>query len=155
VTRLPPSGRAIERAVTAAVQAAQGQDAPALTEAAERLLACDEAQLRLVLQRLVLSLVEQAHPDGLDADDIRAVLAGVVRGALPWLPDLDPHAVVLVLAGTLSVTDEETPAVDPRQLGLACSLTVADLLRRLGRPLAPALAAAFADLEQTQAAELP
>ncbi|MGF7236589.1 MAG: hypothetical protein ACQSGP_16755, partial [Frankia sp.] len=110
---------------------------------------------RDVLHVLTLGLVEQAFPDGVDADDIRALLADVLRPAVAWLPDLDSHSVVLVLAGTLSVLDPDAPPGEPEALPIAYALAISHLLRVLDLPLEPELARAFDKIRTSQTMELP
>lgn len=152
---LPPAGRAIRDAVTDAVAASAAKDPAALREACGRLRAGDEIQVREVLHGLTLGLIEQAFPDGLDAEDVRGLLAEVVRSAAAWLPDLDAHAVILVLAGALSVHEDEAPRVDADALPLACALAVDHLLHRLRLPLGPELTRAFDELRRAQTMEMP
>jgi len=154
-TALPPAGRALARTVTEAVVAAAGQDRDGLRAATGTLAAGDEHVVREVLSALVLQLLEQTNPDGLDADSVRDLLEEVLREAAPWLDELDPHAVVLVLGGALAVHEEDESAADWSGLLLACALVVARLLDRAGAPLAPALDAALGELRRAQTVELP
>ncbi|WP_018504803.1 hypothetical protein [Parafrankia discariae] len=152
---LPPSGRAISREVTAAVAAVTARDPDALREACSRLRTVDELQVRDVLHGLTLGLIEQAFPDGLDAADLRALLADVLRSAAAWLPGLDAYPVAVVLTGVLSVHEEDGPPVDAEVLPIACSAVVSDLIRRLGVPLDAELARVFDELRRAQTMELP
>jgi hypothetical protein len=173
--RLPPAARAISAAATEAVEAAQAtapaHDQPEQTRAeepatqlpdraryeaaAERLAALDPHQTGLVLGETVRLLLEHLHPDGLDADDLRAVLERVVRGAVPWLPTVDPDVFVVLLTGALGVHPdaEEVAPPGPAQTARHAPLLVADLLAVSGQPLSPVLAAAFAEIAQRQAME--
>jgi hypothetical protein len=156
---LPPSGRAIHREVSAAVAAAAARDPAALRDACARLRGFDELQVRDVLHTLTLGLIEQAFPDGLDAGDLRTVLADVTRSAAAWLPSLDPYAVAVVLTGALSVQvsagETEAPPVDADALPLACVLAVGYLLQRLSVPLEPELTRVFESLREAQTMEMP
>jgi len=154
-TPLPPAGRALARAVTGAVTGAAAQDRDGLREATGTLAAADEHVVREVLSALVLHLLEQTNPDGLDADSVRDLLEEVLREAAGWLPELDPHAVVLVLGGALAVHEEDESVADWSGLLLACALVVARLLERGGVPLAPELDRALGELRRAQTVELP
>ena len=158
VNELPPAGRAIARAVAALVGAAVTRDADALRAGCVALRDCDETAAFDVLARLTLGLVERAFPDGLDADDVRALFDEVAAGAAGWLTGLDPMAVLVVVAGTLSIhppDDAPRPSLDQDALPVACALVVDHLLTRLGARLAPELARAFDELRTAQMMELP
>jgi hypothetical protein len=155
VGRVPPTGRVISDAVTAAVAATAARDSAALHGACAQLRTCEEQQVRDVLHVLTLGLIEQAFPDGVDADGVRALLAQVMRSAAAWLPDLDSDAIVLVLAGALSVHEPDAPTVDADALAIACALGVTHLLRQLQIPLGPELTRTFDDLRTAQTMELP
>jgi hypothetical protein len=152
---LPPSGLAVHRAVTTAVAAASAQNPAALDDACARLQTCDEQQVRDVLHALTLGLIEKAFPDGLDADDLRALLADVIRSATAWLPDLDPHAVVVVLTGALSVHEIDGPPIEADALPIACVLAVSHLLHQLRVPLDLELTHTFEELRTAQTMEMP
>jgi|GEM_PF-3296399 len=164
MSELPPQGRILARAVSAVVDAARQQDPVTLRAACAQLHACDETLAREILHRLTLGLVERAYPDGLDADDIQGLFDEVVRQASPWLtglpdqPGLDPYAVVIVLAGALSIhppDDAPRPSLDPDALPIACALVVDHLLTRLGARLPAELARAFDELRTAQTMEIP
>jgi hypothetical protein len=158
VTGIPPAGRAIARAVTALVGAAAARDPAALRAGCAALRGCDEVAAADLLHRLTLGLVERAFPDGLDADDIQALFDEVAAGAAGWLTGLDPMAVLVVVAGTLSIhppPDAPQPSLDQDALPIACALVVDCLLVRLSARLAPELARAFDELRVAQTMELP
>ncbi|MFD0520205.1 hypothetical protein [Paractinoplanes durhamensis] len=108
---LPPPARPIAAATSAAVEAAQLKDGEALAGAVAQLAALDPAQTGLILGVTVRLLLEDTSPDGIDADSVRAVLERCVRGAAAWQTEVDPHVVLLLLAGALGVVaeDDETP----------------------------------------------
>ncbi|SBW23648.1 hypothetical protein [Protofrankia symbiont of Coriaria ruscifolia] len=152
---LPPSGLAVHSAVTTAVAAAAAHDPAALRDACARLRTCEEQQVRDVLHALTLGLIEKTFPAGLDADDLRALLADVMHAATTWFPDLDPHAVVLVLTGALSVHETDAPPVDADALPIACALAVSHLVHQLRIPLELELTHAFDELRRAQTMEMP
>lgn len=152
---VPPSGRAIRDAVTAAVAAVANQDPAALHDAGARLRAGDELQARDVLHVLTLGLIEQAFPDGLDGDDVRTLLSDVLRPTAAWLPDLDSHSVVLVLAGTLAVLDPDAPPAGTEAVVIAYALAVNHLLGMLEVPLNAELARTFDTIRTSQTMDLP
>jgi hypothetical protein len=138
---LPAPARPIAAATDAAVAAARDHDAEALTSAVGELAALDQAQVGLILGTTVRLLLELNHPDGLDGDDIRNVLEQSVRSAATWQPEVDPHVVLVLLAGALGVHDDEEPAVKPDALARHSTLLIAHLLgtRELGEVVALAL----------------
>ena len=142
---LPAPARPIAAAATAAVAAVRAHDIAALDEAAATLAALDEARTGLVLGTAVRLLLEDAHPDGLGADDVRAALTSAVRS---W-PDADPQVLLWLLAGALGVLEEDgTPGPKPDALARHTAVLVADLLA--GRPVEPWWTAALAEIERAQ-----
>lgn len=137
-------------AATEAVEAAQAHDGVAYDRAVLRLAGADRAGL--VLGGVVRLLLEQAHPDGLDGDDVRQVLEHCVRAAAHWQPDVDPHAVLVLLAGALGVYDpgDDDAPPDPAAVARHAPLLVTDLLAATGVPLAGCLEAAFAEVARTE-----
>ncbi|MFI5931567.1 hypothetical protein [Actinoplanes sp. NPDC051494] len=147
---LPAAARPIAAATTAAVTAAKEQDREALAEAVAELSAQDQAQTGLILGTSVRVQLEARHPDGLDADDIRTVLADSVRAAAPWCPDVDPHVVLYLLANALGVwqDDEGDPPPKPEALARHAALLLAHLTG--ADPIEPLLTAALAEIERAQ-----
>jgi hypothetical protein len=147
---LPAPARPIATATTAAVEAAQRHDDAALTAAADDLGALDPAQTGLVLGTLVRLLLEDTHPDGLDGEAVRAVLERSVRAAAQWQPEVDPHVMLLLLAGALGVTDEDddTPLPKLDVQARHAALLAAELLGP--RPVPPMLTATFAEIQRAQ-----
>ncbi|GIE27533.1 hypothetical protein Ait01nite_005780 [Actinoplanes italicus] len=142
---LPAPARPIAAAATDAVTAVRAADAEALDEAAGRLAALDPAQTGLVLGTTVRLLLEDGHPDGLGADDVRTALASAVRS---W-PDADPQVVLWLLAGALGVLEEDgSPAPKPDALARNAAVLLADLL--VDRPIEPWWTAALAEIERSQ-----
>ena len=146
--QLPAPARPIAAATDAAVAAARAQDNAALTAAVAELAAQDQAQSGLILGTTVRVLLELAHPDGLDGDDIRAVLEQTVRSAAKWAPDVDPHVVLVLLAGALGVHDDEEPPLKPDALALHSTLLIARLLGP--REVKEVLTTALIEIERTQ-----
>jgi hypothetical protein len=94
-------------------------------------------------------LLEQTHPDGLDGDTVRAVLEHCVRGARDWQPGVDPHVVLLLLAGALGVTEEDdAPPPQPEIIARHAALLLADLLG--GRAIGPVLTGALDEIAARQ-----
>lgn len=149
---LPAPARAMAGGVSRAVAAAQQRDRDAYAEAVSQLGAMDPAQVSLVLGATVRLLLEQRHPDGLAGEDVGAVLRRCVRGAAAWQPDVDPHLILVLLAGALGVHDPDTevPPVGPGVLAGHAALVVADLLDGSGRPLADYLATALQEIERSE-----
>ena len=145
---LPAPARPIAAATDAAVTAARDHDVEALTSAVGELAAVDQAQAGLILGTTVRLLLELSHPDGLDGDDIRTVLEQSVRAAATWQPEVDPHLMLILLAGALGVHDDEEPPMKPDALARHSTLLIAHLLGE--RPLPPVLTRALSEIEQTQ-----
>jgi hypothetical protein len=142
---LPAPARPIAAAATAGVAAARGGDHAALDEAAADLAALDAARTGLVLGTAVRLLLEDGHPDGLGADDVRAALASCVRS---W-PEANPQVVLWLLAAALGVLDEDgAPPPKPEVLARHAAVLLADLLA--GREIAPWWTAALAEIERAQ-----
>lgn len=126
---LPAPARPIAVATEAAVAAASDRDGPALAGAVGDLAALDPSQTGLILGTAVRLLLEDTHTDGLDGNDIRAVLEGCVRDAAPWQPDVDPHVLLILLAGALGVHDDSgDPPPKPDALARHAALLLAYLL---------------------------
>ncbi|MEV5694159.1 hypothetical protein [Micromonospora globbae] len=147
---LPAPAREIAVSATEAAAAVRRRDGQAYDEAVARLAAADQSGL--VLGAVVRLLLEETHPDGLDGDDVRRVLERVARDGLQWLTDVDPHVLLVLLAGALGVYDpagDESPP-DPPAVARHAPLLVADLLTATGRPLDGYLAAALAEIERAE-----
>ncbi|WP_213454487.1 hypothetical protein [Rhizomonospora bruguierae] len=154
---LPPPARAIAAAATAAVTAARDAEPDAYRTAGERLAALDQEQVNLVLGAVVRMLLEEQHPDGLDADDVQAVLDRCARAAAVWYPDLNATALMVLLVGALGVHPDNPAEVEVPEGAVVrhAPLLVADLLAATGAKLAPYLSAAFAEIARTETLELP
>ena len=146
---LPAPARPIAAATEAAVAAAKTRDREALAEAVADLAALDPAQTGLILGTTVRLLLEDTHPDGLDGDDVRTVLERCVRAAAEWQPDVDPHVVLILLAGALGVLDDDgEPPPKPDALARHTALLLADLVQL--RPMQDYLTRALGEIERTQ-----
>jgi hypothetical protein len=146
---LPAPARPVAAATDAAVAAARARDAEALDDAVGDLAALDAARVGLILGTTVRLLLEERHPDGLTGDDVRAVLTSCVTAAAQWQPDVDPHVVLVLLAGALGVHDDDgTPPPPPGRLARHAALLLADQLD--GRPPRHFLDRALTEIEQTQ-----
>ncbi|GAA4460061.1 hypothetical protein [Phytohabitans houttuyneae] len=147
---LPTSARAIAVTATDAVAAAQAHDRDGLAAAAGPLAAAEGSGL--VLGTAVRLLLEEAHPDGLAGDDVRHVIEQCTRAAAAWEPAVDPHVLLILLAGALGVhdPDEQAPRPDPEVLARHAALLVAHLLAATPQPFTGYLTAAFAEIERTE-----
>jgi hypothetical protein len=130
--------------LTAAVDAVRGGDAiPA------DLSTVDPSRIAGLLGWVVRSLLEELHPDGMDGEDVRAVLTGCAGR-----PHADPAVLLVVLTGALGLSDpDEQPPVPPDAVAANAVLLVAYLLGT--RPLEPYLDAAFAELRRAETIEMP
>jgi hypothetical protein len=146
---LPAAARPIAAAADAAVTAAREHDGAALTEAIADLAALDPAQVGLILGTAVRLLLEDTHPDGLDGDDVRTVLEHCVRAAAGWQPEVDPHVLLILLAGALGVAnDDGEPPPGPEALARNAALLLTDLLGPRSAP--DYLTAALQEIERAQ-----
>jgi hypothetical protein len=142
---LPAPARPIAAAATAGVAAVRAADHAALDEATADLAALDPARTGLVLGTAVRLLLEDGHPDGLTADDVRAALASCVRS---W-PEADPQVVLWLLAAALGVLDEDgTTPPKPDALARNAVVLLTDLLA--GREIGPWWTATLAEIERAQ-----
>ncbi|MDP9796734.1 hypothetical protein J2S43_005246 [Catenuloplanes nepalensis] len=148
--KLPAAARAIAVPASDAVEAARLRDTAAFDAAAEALAAQDQERTGRVLGAVVRMLVEESHQDGVDSDDVRAVLAHCVREALAWQDDVDPQVVLVLLAGALGVYDPEGDDAPPKALAQARhgALLIASLLR--ARPFADYLGLAFDEIARAE-----
>ncbi|GAA4592560.1 hypothetical protein BJY16_000675 [Actinoplanes octamycinicus] len=142
---LPAPARPVAAATTAAVEAVRAGDDAALDEAVGDLAGLDPAHTGLILGTAVRLLLEDGHPDGLTADDIRDALASCVRAH----PDAHPQVVLWLLAGALGVLDEDgMPAPKPDALARNAALLLTDLLA--GRDPRTWLTAALTEIQHSQ-----
>jgi hypothetical protein len=140
--------------ISVAVDAARKADADGFREAVADLSTVDQPVLTKLLGWVVRSLLEDVHPDGLDSEDLQAVLLGCVTAARPFDFDADPSALLVVLTGALGLSDpDEQPEVTPAAVAGNAVLLLAYLLGK--RPLGPYLDAALAELRRAETIEMP
>jgi hypothetical protein len=148
---MPGPVRGLVAAVRDGVAAAGRADAESFEDAVTRLAALDPPLVAEVLGGAVRSLLEERHPDGLDGEDLRALLADSAHGA-PWAA-VDPDVLLVVLTGALGLSAEELPAVAPPAVARHALLLVAQLTA--GVPPTAHLDAAVAELARAQTVEMP
>lgn len=139
--------RAIARAAANAVAAANSRDAETFEAAAATLAATEGSGL--VLGSVVRLLLEEQNSDGLGADEVKAALVDCVTWAGAWADDVDPHAVLVLLASALGVHDPdnvEIPDPTPYELARHGALLTASLLGP--RPIDRYLTTAFAEIRR-------
>lgn len=152
VTRLsdlPAPARAIADAATTAVDAATRCDADAFEPAAATLAATEGSGL--VLGSVVRLLLEEHNQDGLGADEVKTALVDCVTWAGTWATDVDPHAVLVLLASALGVHDpdsSEVPDPSPTILARHGALLTASLLGPT--PLDRYLTTAFTEIRRRE-----
>jgi hypothetical protein len=145
---------ALAAEITAAVEAARRADAEPFRDAVARLSTVDPSRIAVLLGWVVRSLLEERHPDGLDGEDLRAVLTGCATAAGSWESGLDPEVLLIVLTGALGLADpDEQPRVPPAAVAATASLLVAYLLGP--RRLTPYLDGALAELRRAETIEMP
>jgi hypothetical protein len=152
---LPQPARDIAEAAVEAVAAAGEHDPEAFQQAVGRLGALDAEQVGRVLGAVVRLLLEDMHPDGLTADDVRMTVDRCVRSAAGWTDDVDTDLLVMLIAGALGVHQAESFPIEPARMARHAPLLVADLLAACGHPLTPVLRAAFADIEHAELSDTP
>jgi hypothetical protein len=110
----------------------------------------DAERVGLVLGTAIRAQLEAGHPDGLDGDDIRQVIAAC-QGA-----GIDPDVLLIVLAGALGIHPEEADQI-PRPSPEEVTTHAVRLLTCLVPPhrTDKALAAALRQIEQAERMELP
>jgi hypothetical protein len=144
---LPAPARPVAAAALAAVTAARQRDDEALAEAVGDLAALDSALVGLIVGTAVRLLLEDTHPGGLDGDDVRNVLERCVRSAVEWQPDVDPHVVLILLAGAFGVHDDDgEPPPKPDVLACHAAVLMADLLGDM--PVRPSASGVGGDVEE-------
>ena len=112
------------------------------------------SKVAVVLGWAVRSLLEELHPDGMDGEDVRAVLTGCTTAAGAWESEVDPSVLLVALTGALGMSDpDEQPALPPEPVARNATLLLAFLLGE--RPLARYLDAAFAELRRAETIEMP
>jgi hypothetical protein len=152
---LPGPVRSVLDAVTVTADAVAARSAPSFAAASILLGEQDPELLRLLLGHAVRQAVEERHPDGLDAEDARAVLEECVRRSLAWLPDVEVPALVAVLTGALGLQDPAEDPVVPTPVIAAHALLLLDALPVPRPALSRYLDAAVAELARAQTVELP
>jgi hypothetical protein len=146
---LPAPARPVASAATAAVLAARRREHEALDDAVADLAGLDPATSGLILGTAVRLLLEETHPDGLDGEAVRGVLERSVRTAIAWQAEVDPHVMLLLLAGALGVVEEDdTPPPKPEVQARHAALLLADLAGE--RPIEPVLTAALGEIARVQ-----
>jgi hypothetical protein len=164
------------RATAGAVDAARAGDRDAYEAAAVDLAALPSEQTGPVLTAVIRALLEQGHPDGLDGDDIQAVITGCHRAVAAWLPPdrVDTLTMVVVLASALGIHEPgltyhdaahpdaaaapddgtaPTGVPTPAECSWHAPLLVADLLG--GHRLDRYLDAAFTEIARAETMEVP
>lgn len=100
--RWPASAKDVADGITRLSAALRDEDADARSAAVSELASQKGVRVEDVYAAMLRLLLEAAHPDGLDGDDVGAV----VRDAASRDPDVSPSDVVTVVLGTLGVHPE-------------------------------------------------
>ncbi|MDY6810290.1 MAG: hypothetical protein SW127_14950 [Actinomycetota bacterium] len=154
----PLKARTIAEASGRGIRAARTHDLDAFGEAIQQLEIHPEA--REVHAHMVRELLETRFPDGLSGDDLAGVLTHTVDGAGAWDAPVDPAAVVVVLTGSLGVTDSPDSDGAARdipqpQLHSAAILAIADLAAEAALDHEPYLMRAVEEIRRSQTVEMP
>jgi hypothetical protein len=151
---MPAAARDLSTATEDGVAAVRGTDPAALADAIARLADRHFTRASLLLGGILRILLEERHPDGMDGEDVRAVLTRCVVAGSAWPSEVDPQVLLVVLTGALGLAHpDEQPPLPPPAVARAALLLTADLLGP--RPLAPYLTTALADLSRSETIELP
>ncbi|KAF0846839.1 hypothetical protein [Nocardia caishijiensis] len=149
----PSAARAIATTLAASVTAARIRDESAFHEHTAELADLPTEQVTIVASAVIRELLEAAHPDGLAADDIRAVLTDVLRGAIPWLPTLDPTTVATALTGALGIDEHpDQPRTDPHPAAVLLIGHLADTTRI---PIEDSIVRAISEVARAETVEMP
>jgi hypothetical protein len=90
--------------VARAVDAAGDADTEAYESAIATVVSLPAEPTGLVLATVTRTLIEELHPDGLDADDVQLVLGRCYRSAHAFLGDVvDVQVLIAVLAAALGI----------------------------------------------------
>jgi hypothetical protein len=150
----PRGVRVIGESVTAAVGAARAGDGEGFADAVGRLSTVDPQRVAVVLGWVIRSLLEELHPDGMDGEDLRAVLTRAATAAGTWESEVDSAGLLVVLTGALGLSDpDEQPVLPPAAVAGNATLLLTHLLGE--RPLPRYLDSAFAELERAETIEMP
>jgi hypothetical protein len=146
---------AMRSGVEAAVDSVRRADPDAFAAAVAGFALLDVAALGIVQAGAVRSLLEQLHPDGLDADDVRGVLTACAQAGV-WLADFSPDLLLLVLSGALGMTDpDQQPPAGRVPLAAHACLVLAHLSARRPAELGRHLAEAIAEIRRAETMEMP
>lgn len=138
-----------------AVAAATAQDREAFAESLRSLSRLDREQLQTLLGTAVQALIEQRHPDGLDAGDVEALVDSTLREA-SWYPAADRDQLLRVLVGALGLTeiDDDERRVDPQAVLAHGILLLSSQVRGVGE-LRRLLDHGLRELHRAQTQEMP
>lgn len=160
MTPSPADPALLTRLLTRAVDAVARADAGDFDGAGAELAGFDADQARTVLGWVLRQGLEERHPDGLDADDLREAVARTARAA-GWFPALDARILVLVLTAALGEhpDPEEVPRLGHALVLQHSLLLVHDLVAAGGAPAGPPLRrridAALAEVRRAETVEMP
>ncbi|WP_432560806.1 hypothetical protein [Kineococcus sp. SYSU DK003] len=152
----PADPALLVRLITRAVEAVARTDAAAFAEAGGELARFEPEQARVVLGWVLRRALEEQHPDGLDADDLRAAVTATARAA-GWFGGLEPRILVVVLTAALGEhpDPEEIPRLGHQLVLQHSLLLVHDLVPGTGRSLRAFLDTALAEVRRAETMELP
>ncbi len=128
---LPAPAAALDRLLVEATEATAARREDRLRAALDRLATARPEHLSRLLAAAVRPALERHHPDGVDSDDLVAMVRGLV-GAHPR-GTVDPFAVAVVLTGAFGIAitppddDPTVPQIDPEVLTRHAILVLAHL----------------------------
>jgi len=156
VSPTPADPALLVRHVTRAVDAVERADADEFASAGAELAGFDADQARIVLGWVLRQTLEERHPDGLDADDLRDAVATTAR-AVGWFPALDARILVVVLTAALGEhpDPEEIPRLGHALVLQHSVLLVHDLAPAGGPSLRQRIDAALGEVRRAETMEMP
>ncbi|MGI4896417.1 MAG: hypothetical protein ACRYF3_15020 [Janthinobacterium lividum] len=147
----------LTKTLTIAVDAAHAEQLRAFGDGVDALARFDADQFRSILGWVLHGALEELHPDGLDADDLRDVVSRIATRTSGWWPEVNPQVLVVVLTGAFGEhpEPEDVPRL-PHDVVVAHSVLVLDdLVAATGRPLARHLVPALAEVRRAETMEMP
>jgi hypothetical protein len=156
VSPAPADPALLVRLVTRAVDAVARRDADDFAATGAELAGFNADQGRIVLGWVLRQTLEERHPDGLDADDLREAVVRTA-GTAEWFPGLDARILVVVLTAALGEhpDPEEIPRLGHALVLQHSVLLVHDLVAAGGPPLRRRVEAALAEVRRAETMEMP
>jgi hypothetical protein len=145
----------LSSAIASAIESARAADLDTFADASNRLMTLNIERVGIVQATAIRSLLEELYYDGLDADDVRAVLTRCAQ-ASAWFPDFDAEKLLLVLSGALGTVDpEQQPQAGRDTMAAHATLVMADLSSTRPAMLTEHLSRAIEEIRRAETIEMP